>query len=1001
MLKISLLINGETGFEEVSIDTNSFKGNYSIDERFDYNTFVIPEMDKKEPFLKNTKAVIVEELEDGTKNQINRLVENDIVVLECKNPKRYNHTITLVEPTAILQQINCDSISITQPLGYLSGAELEEKNIYAETKEFNARILGDIFHEDYTLFCEVDKQIENIKNRISINTTLNIASCKINSRGYYKVLGGINTNLYDNYLLIALIYKNNKLVFSERIQSESTKNYTFSSIGNYDIYFYNTATYTHAGDGIAYDEIVRQNGFNINDWVAHYNLYVYNPAEPNPKGEYYSMGEVVDKIFNSTSTLREKQQPAYFLSDSMRVKLDDILAPEEYFTQNYAYENLLKVGKHIHAIPRIADDKWNEVTFDYLTATEETETNEENMASYSSTINAKEHYPCLISNVENAVSNINLQQATTVQDFRMFTSSEVRLTADNAIMQTDYPIYEIKKVIVKYNNVDYDITDYIVDKFTYSTLTKTKNIRNSIAYHIYYDYNNTDIKGLQEKIQESAIEVFKNPAMVNILYNASGETLNKTELINNWWKSKYKIEYMPIISFRTKQYRTDSLNYEDVTTNLVYNQNANIIDVTDLGENLADTLAKIGNPQIVKTYLFNSITDIPKIGTIDKTTQYYIANVDYEITPNIVKATATYSKDWNKLYEYIGVDSKKRFAQVDERQALQRDINIDDFVILSKTSHMDRTGSRVYWDDELVEDSFITEEQGIPLYMDTFKQKNNRSLYSPPKFVSVKSYTKNGEECLSTNSQITFTTDGLSNIILPIQKCAIGNSIGFLFQFKDNYSAGTATYNENNIYYNEDIPYSDYLGRIETLTMAFINEIQNIGQYPLPLNRASYYKEDSVIWNWDNKIRIKKDNREKISINYQINALTTDKELIIGSGLSKRNGMLLEKEYVGEIKAYLLNKKIDKFYVFNENDIEQEITNIDITKTNNKKEFKLSYYVPQFEGSKSVVFIEKYNVRQKDGTTKEVKEVIVGNSVPFKSRYNYIYFGFVGEIPKK
>lgn len=114
---------------------------------------------------------------------------------------------------------------------------------------------------------------------------------------------------------------------------------------------------------------------------------------------------------------------------------------------------------------------------------------------------------------------------------------------------------------------------------------------------------------------------------------------------------------------------------------LLYNQSANSVENEYYGENLKGVVLRIGNIESRKTYTFNKCTEIPKAG--QKIGSRYVALVDREFDKVRIKATLTTVANFNKLAQYLGLNSNYRLYDVSEKQAVERQVNYGESCIIS------------------------------------------------------------------------------------------------------------------------------------------------------------------------------------------------------------------------------------------------------------------------------------------------------------------------------
>jgi hypothetical protein len=246
-----------------------------------------------------------------------------------------------------------------------------------------------------------------------------------------------------------------------------------------------------------------------------------------------------------------------------------------------------------------------------------------------------------------------------------------------------------------------------------------------------------------------------------------------------------------------------------------------------------------------------------------------------------------------------------------------------------------------------------------PALTSIFSQVDNGSpMLSPVSFALLSSY--NRKEVI------------IRDIILPVQKTALGNSALFSLKYQDNYSAGDNVVFKNNHYWQTGTVYSDFWGNIEYLDVGFypkMNEaVSSLEQQTAIGNALPALSSEAKPVNPSCSglyIRIKKGSTEIPTIDYQVDFVTNRSNIIIGSALAKNFPLvsgLLGKEH--KAKLYLFsNKRINKF---------EKI--VDVT---DGKEFdfniSLNINVSQFEIADTVTLNKQYKSWAiVDGATNEL-----------------------------
>nr|DAS38478.1 MAG TPA: hypothetical protein [Caudoviricetes sp.] len=186
----------------------------------------------------------------------------------------------------------------------------------------------------------------------------------------------------------------------------------------------------------------------------------------------------------------------------------------------------------------------------------------------------------------------------------------------------------------------------------------------------------------------------------------------------------------------------------------------------------------------------------------------------------------------------------------------------------------------------------------------------------------------------------------LPNIQLPVIASALGNSMVFSWRYEDNYSAGAqinyAKNGELSGYWQDNTPYCDYYGKIyyynfllqqKGVTPSNITEQTDIGT-SLP-NADPILTSNGYISTLEYKpYIIRKDSREVLQVNAQIENVTNRKNMIIGSALASCCPLVRGADENLQPKAYVFDERLNKFINHVEGSINvnlAELTPADIT----------------------------------------------------------------------
>lgn len=602
----------------------------------------------------------------------------------------------------------------------------------------------------------------------------------------------------------------------------------------------------------------------------------------------------------------------FVIDSEILTKYNDVKCPEFNFTRCTFWEALSQIGDFIHAIPRVisdASENWNVVTYDFLGLNENAVNG--GIKSYiegSYLIN--DYATELDSQISNIMNIDNEDEGSLVEPsenlFRTVrvADNEIAVTDDNGFFYTSKPIAKLKKVEVLYNGNVYDITKYCYESYEYGILSDySANYPYSKAYALEYTLGSPNIIQLQHKNVDLISPAFQNWAIYNILKKEGATMGGTTGLIVGLG---YRIEYVPIIEARAKQ--SKSFTESGMESTIVYNQQSNVVNSSAYGENMKGAILRYGNEETLETFYAKNIEDVPNLGTIvgDK----YISVISLELNSNYIKYTIEYSKDFNRLSGYTGINSNIRMYEISERQAFDRMLNYSGNVEI---------GFENTWVDS---DRYsIVKRPALQSIAQTFTQD--------PLFTNV---------IYDPSLAILQTMDNNGNVIkkigLPLNTFGFGNSLLFTCKFRDNYSADNKVLRGQvtNKLLMEYVPYTDYWGGVKYLSFAFtkptintnlIDKGDTLPEIPTeeyldlydPVISSKALEPSITNENFPHKngaLFVDKDNREILGLTIQVNFITYDRDFIIGFGLTNANN-LVRLNNTTPVKVYALPQKINKF----------------------------------------------------------------------------------------
>ena len=633
----------------------------------------------------------------------------------------------------------------------------------------------------------------------------------------------------------------------------------------------------------------------------------------------WTIKDVINRLLDIAEPIRQHGRPRFRLNAEQSEKFDKILAPEFSFTKQTLRECLQQIGGFIHGEPRLkpvrlGPNSWlYEVRYDFFAGQDNSDIQFMAYANKGQQ-HVIEHYLGWIdSNAENLVNQLDKLGGVIVEPYEDGAKSVrtenlyVRIEEGNMLIPTQYPIYTVDKlewVAPLYDEVNgrtilksVDITPYVFEKSEYDgrlssfegTYPYTK------MYALYFTQGSKNIEGLNFKVPDASTTLapYKDYAITNILKQVSGND----KLTLDYTKLYFRVTYTPFYNARVGQTKTYYKDFKRPAA-LIYNQTSNLVESRAYGENLKGAVARLGNTEISLTYHLYMLYEIPKAG-LKFDEHFYVSAVATEILPTMIKCTVGLSRDFNRLSQYIGVSSVKRYYEVSQNQAVERNTLYREYIVI---------GEKEYVDGD-------TLTGGVMLVL-------IGALFSPPK--SEGELVPFGPVTNVVAWGTSYSGSPNNAVNLPVISSAFGNSISFSWKYEDNYSAGaTAQYQSNdNVtgYFQQSLPYGDYYGRLyyynfDLQLAGTPSTLENYEQLGLDLPKGKIPAQSSLIVSTigNTPYVMRKDNREALQVNFQIDFVTNLENMIIGSALASYCPAVRGTDDTITPKLYVFPTELNKF----------------------------------------------------------------------------------------
>lgn len=881
-----------------------YEDELTLDETFDRGIIMFKESRQDKPIKPFTPVRIEFAENDGVRNDetysptkegyvateywlssVSDVVQDTIFT---DRPNTYTHRALLAEPTFLLTQSICDTLTFTNKLGH---------NVY----DPNAKpVLPIESWESASSFYEL-KNKNNYYGPINAVGSVYIEIASFEYVISLKTPPGVLDSYSQKETGVEVVL-NNKIIS----QKSGTIRVPIELDENILIIRYKTkfSHYRFRSDPSA-------GGIVLGDWLVkdkpitfEYKINIFKSKNIYTSKPYYTISEVIRRILE-VGVVRQKSEPIrYKIKQEILEKYENVRAPEFHITRNTLFEALLQVGHYVHAIPRLLwneeDNAFNLITFDELGCDEEWKPSEcDILTGKRCTLNAEEYYGAFDSVVSNMINTTNEAEAS-VQDLLKTTRTEEGswlIENDTATITTDFPIYQVLELKAKsfVNGWEVDLTPYLYEAAEYQTLSSFDTLYpSSKCYALTYKQGDCKINGLSFIRKSSITEMSpaRDAALTNILYEKIG--ISKDE-IGPYRDIAFSVKYIPIVSARIVQKKAYKGNY-DLNNSLIYNQQENTLESTLYGEHVKGVLAMIGNELEFLKYKVYDFNNWPKCG--QKINGKYIFDIRRNILSNdSIEFNMILTENFNKLNGYYGVQSNFRLFDVSEKQSINREINYGNNILLS-TQNKQRTNNFPLKNvGAMVKDTLLG-----------FKGTNNLCVIAQgfSNIIDEKGSKEVGQ--------------AIQN---PIKKGLItgsmGNSIFFNYKYVDNYSAGEKAeiYEQNKEYkYSQKlVPYGDVYGELYYLKLHILKnkDSDNLDEAKnAPECEYDFTNTNNVVFDYaTDPLVIRKDSRECLNVTTQINFVAEDKEIVIGRLLCLRNSLVNMNANYPTPKLVLLPYKVN------------------------------------------------------------------------------------------
>lgn len=663
-------------------------------------------------------------------------------------------------------------------------------------------------------------------------------------------------------------------------------------------------------------------GSNIDGIIISQTSTILDQSSIEP--EHKTLEDAFDKVLDAVQPLSYKtgvlDSRKYELDPVIRRLSRDIACPELVFTGTKSlYEVLQTFGRLFYGVPRLGlkgeSNPTNTITYDVINVGKLAEQNPNfddanTKEEIISTID--NHTTGYVSDLKNVVTNNYWSVYPSGDAYinaRSSSSTDVSVTLSSMSIVVDKPIYKL--VDVWLTNFDNDnpnriisLKNVIYEKTLFNSLNNNAAGKGSALYYTQGDNRIMGLGQLPEANEFYSTIGFSPDEYVieHILKNVLGYVDIKAPR-----DYKYKVFYTPVNDIKVY---TEQANVSGLSNNTykVLNQEDNVINDDNFGHSAQTQIERLGNNSIIKPFRVYDYDELPYLGQVKEYDgyKYYADNITISYNMNYIDAVVSFSKNFNKINERVGVNSLYRLYQIADTNIVDRTLSLNNYCYISTQAYTGETAS--------IDTLKNTNYRLVTQIKNAF---NNGSNKSNPSIKPDTFYIRNLNPDGSRLKYLDYYGNVLNvpSSVIPVSCNTFKTSICFSGKMYDNFSAGVST----PVAYNDkatqmDVRYVNSSGENSIMgitlcrpteselkmTSTEFNEKYNSSIFPgssftntvertypeVAFKNAPKDSLSNVLHS--EKYLINKDNKECMNITYQLHFLTYDKNIFIHKGIVSR-----------------------------------------------------------------------------------------------------------------
>ena len=553
--------------------------------------------------------------------------------------------------------------------------------------------------------------------------------------------------------------------------------------------------------------------------------------------------------------------------------------------------------------------------------------------------------------LDNSVNEISQNSAQIVYpdipngyDSLKTSDNDYVLTDSNCGIRTEYPIYRVDSLIIPVKiayqvsptteelSLDLDVTNYVIEQTDFDALPigtdsfvidinniilpQTQRMylpyvyksnfincgNNNKGFIFTYPNFNTMITAIATKYYIDNYVTNPNDS-ISLSITVGGERTGgfvknayetegtiSTEASFDPSVVEYRIKYTPIYDSRFGTDKNSNLQVKVNATSLE-NQSTRIMSFENFSNNLLSSSQRVGTQHREITIRHLHANELLQNGDYFNDTNEIITECEYIYYNNFIVGKYLLSKDYNRINEYIGINSEIRQWQVPG--------NVYDRKLLIK--------NYLEIDSEGKDNTSYLTELGCETILDNFVFDANRQIYKATNVFYDSSNTLLNLEWANIMSDDL--PDYRRKILLGCVNNGGGNIISLGWTTQDNMCVTPVveTYTEGGVtkYLIKKVPYcipnGEYMGFLRNFN--FIISNKNVDA--IPTNKLPFvmkrYVYNGNLWNDPNDLvrvpnmLVLKDPSERLTMNYQVSVVSNSEYITVGKWFTIDNLMI--KDY--------------------------------------------------------------------------------------------------------